>query len=97
MKPLRVSDTFVRDGKRWIVVSVGQKFSELHPDTEQDDLRRGFAECWRVLGPGGTLVFKWADKLERVEPHFPAVPIVGTRRPRVGQTRWFIFYKAAGT
>lgn len=76
------SDSFLR-----------QKYGELHPDTEQDDLRRGFAECWRVLAPGGALVFKWADKLDRVEPHFPATPIVGTRSPRGGQTRWFIFYK----
>ena len=69
------------------------KYGVLHSETEQDDLRRGFAECWRVLAPGGTLVFKWAGPLDRVEPHFPAVPIVGTRSPRGGQTRWLIFYK----
>jgi len=72
---------------------IRMKYGELHPNTEQDDLARGFSECWRVLAPGGTLVFKWADKLERVEPHFPTAPIVGTRSPRGGQTRWFIFYK----
>lgn len=68
-------------------------YGELHPDTEQEDLRLGFMECWRVLRRGGTLVFKWSDKLVRVESHFPATPIVGTRSPRGGQTRWFIFYK----
>ncbi len=31
--------------------------------------------------------------IKRVKPHFPATPIVGTRSPRGGQTRWFIFYK----
>lgn len=69
------------------------KFGALPLDTEQDDLARGFAECWRVLAPGGTLVFKWADKLARVEHLFPSTPIVGTRSPRGGQTRWFVFYK----
>lgn len=70
------------------------KYGALPADTEQDDLRRGFAECWRVLAPGGTLVFKWgAADLKRVEPHFPATPIVGTRSPRGGQTRWLMFYK----
>lgn len=72
---------------------IGLKYGALPADTEQEDLRRGFAECWRVLGPGGTLVFKWAGALERVKPHFPDTPIVGTRTPRGGQTRWFIFYK----
>ena len=71
----------------------GLKYGALHPATEQDDLRRGFVECWRVLAPGGTLIFKWADDLKRVQPHFPATPIVGTRTPRGGQTRWFVFYK----
>ena len=75
----------------------GLKYGALPPDTEQDDLRRGFAECWRVLAPGGTLVFKWAGPLARVEPHFPATPIVGSRNAPRGSkglgTRWFIFYK----
>ena len=71
-------------------------YRTLHPDTEQDDLRRGFAECWRVLAPGGTLVFKWAGPLARVEPHFPSRPIVGQRILRKGSglgSRWIIFYK----
>jgi SAM-dependent methyltransferase len=71
----------------------GLMYGALHPDTEQEDLRRGFAECWRVLAPGGTLVFKWAGKIERVKPHFPATPIVGTRVPRGLQTWWLVFYK----
>lgn len=67
--------------------------------TEQDDLRRGFTECWRVLKPGGTLVFKWAGPTDRVRRHFPGEPIVGTRSPRGTKglgTRWFIFYKPIG-
>ena len=78
----------------------GMRYGSLPAETEQDDLRRGFAECWRVLAPGGTLVFKWAGPLDRVEPHFPATPIVGTRyAPRGSKglgTRWIIFYKPLG-
>lgn len=76
--------------------SIATNYGVLSPDTEQDDLRRGFEECWRVLAPGGTLVFKWAGELKRVRPHFPAEPIVGTHTLRRGSglgTRWFIFYK----
>lgn len=74
---------------------MAMKYGALSPETEQDDLIAGFAECWRVLAPGGTLVFKWGAEhsIKRVSPHFPATPIVGTRSPRGGQTRWFIFYK----
>jgi SAM-dependent methyltransferase len=71
-------------------------YGALLPATEQEDLHRGFIECWRVLAPGGTLVFKWAGELDRVRPHFPAQPAVGTRVPRGGQTRWFVFYKPLG-
>jgi hypothetical protein len=49
-----------------------------------------------VLAPGGTLVFKWAGDLKRVQPHFPATPVVGTKTLRKGSglgTRWIIFYK----
>lgn len=76
----------------------GLKYGALPADSEQDDLRRGFAECWRVLARGGTLVFKWAGSLNRVQPHFPSEPIVGTRSLRGTKglgTRWLIFYKPA--
>lgn len=70
------------------------KYGELHPETAEEDLARGFSECWRVLAAGGTLVFKWAGDARRVEPYFPTEPIVGTRSARGSQTYWFIFYKA---
>lgn len=70
-------------------------YGSLEPATADDDLRKGFSECWRVLARGGTLVCKWAGAMERVKPHFPAPPIVGTRRvTKKGLgTRWMIFYK----
>lgn len=68
-------------------------YGALPRETRQDDLRRGFAECWRVLAPGGTLIFKWAGDITHVKPHFPTIPTVGTRIPRGMRTWWLAFYK----
>jgi hypothetical protein len=47
----------VRAGPRsWLAA----KYGMLGQDW-RDDLRQGFAECFRVLEPGGVLVFKWNE------------------------------------
>ncbi len=59
----------------------------------KDDLMRGFRECWRVLAPGGTLVFKWSEEqvaISCVLPLAPAKPMFGHRR---GKTMFIVFYK----
>jgi SAM-dependent methyltransferase len=71
----------------------GLMYGALPRATEQDDLRMGFRECWRVLAPGGSLIVKWAGDIKRIRPHFPAAPVVGTRSPRGLQTWWLVFYK----
>lgn len=87
---MRVSNSFSE---------VRLRYGEFTSANEQEELGLGFVECWRVLSRGGTLVFKWAGSLERVEPHFPCDPTVGSRaEPRGAKdgllgTRWFIFYK----
>ena len=62
----------------------------------QDDLRKGFAECFRVLMPLGTLVFKWSEThvlLSDVLALTPEKPLFGNRR---GKTIWIVFQKAEG-
>lgn len=55
-----------------------------------------FAECWRVLAPRGTLVFKWYEyriPLRDVIACAPCAPVLGNRRPRASKTHWLVFFK----
>ena len=59
----------------------------------REDLRKGFAECFRVLKPDGILVFKWNEcqvKLKDVLRLTEEQPLIGDRR---GKTHWMIFIK----
>jgi SAM-dependent methyltransferase len=77
---------------------VVKKYGALHAETWQEDIRAGFEELWRVLRPGGTLAFKFADNSadwNEVLELAPTDPLFGTtNRKRTGvETRWFVFYK----
>lgn len=76
--------------------NVALQYGTLPYGAEGVTLKRGLAECWRVLAPGGSLIFKWAGKAETAKSAFPTEPIVGTRSFRKSSglgTRWFVFYK----
>ncbi len=55
-------------------------YGALCPDTWADDLKKGFAECWRVLKPSGILTFKWSElchkSLEDILRLFPVEPLI---------------------
>lgn len=66
------------------------------PKDWQATIKQGFSECWRVLKPNGTLIFKWSDvhvSLEQLRPLFPHDPLFGNRRPRQSKTHWIVFFK----
>ena len=57
-------------------------------------LHVGFAECFRVLKPHGTLIFKWAESdypLSEILQLTPAKPLFGHRSG--GFTHWCVFMK----
>lgn len=61
-----------------------------------DILRKGFNECWRVLKPDGTMVFKWSEvqiRLSEIRDLFPSEPICGNRVPKNSGTHWLVFFK----
>lgn len=72
----------VRGGDNsWLVT----KYGKLDKVTWQDDLRRGFAECWRVLEVGGTMIVKWSDvqiPFSEIEPLLPSQYLFGSRHNR---------------
>lgn len=62
----------------------------------RDDLRQGFAECFRVLASDGVLVFKWAEdqvKIREVLTLTPVQPLFGHPTGRKGLTHWMVFMK----
>jgi len=95
--PLVVFDPphLLRAGSRgWLV----KKYGRLDPNW-RGDLRRGFSECFRVLKPLGTLVFKWNEDqiaLKDVIKLAPHPPLFGNRMQRKSKTVWMVFQKPEG-
>ena len=71
------------------------KYGQLLPGW-RDDLRLGFAECFRVLKPGGTLIFKWNEDqipVSEVLALTPEKPLFGHKSGRLSKTHWIAFIK----
>jgi len=85
----------VRAGPRsWLAA----KYGTLGQDW-RDDLRAGFAECFRVLDADGVLVFKWNETQVRVAEVLaltPYAPLFGHPTGRKGLTHWLVFMKPNG-
>lgn len=77
--------------KSWMAAKYG-KLSE----TWQADLRKGFAECFRVLDDEGVLIFKWNEtqvKIPEVLALTDVKPLFGHPSGRQGLTHWYTFMK----
>ncbi len=62
----------------------------------QTDIQQGFAECFRVLKPNGTLIFKWAEcqiPLKDILALTPNKPLFGHRSGKRMGTHWMSFIK----
>ena len=82
----------VRAGPRsWLAA----KYGKLDKDW-RNDLRAGFAECFRVLKANGTLVFKWNEtqiKVREVLALAPYPPLFGNVAGKKNGTHWIVFIK----
>ena len=85
---------FVRNGARsW----VGLKYGTLEGDWK-GMIKAGFAECFRVLRPSGTLIFKWcADDIpvSLILTLTPHRPLYGHKSGKQQRTHWIAFIKPA--
>jgi len=62
----------------------------------EEMIRGGFSECFRVLKPAGTLIFKWCSTeipLSRVLALTPNKPLYGHRTGKKQRTHWVAFWK----
>lgn len=62
----------------------------------RDEISAGFSECFRVLCPKGTLIFKWNEHRVAVSTVLsltPEKPLFGQRCGASAKTHWLVFMK----
>lgn len=60
------------------------------------DLSKMFSECFRVLKPYGTLMFKWNEsqiKVSEILALTPIAPLYGHKSGKRSDTHWIVFMK----
>jgi len=73
-----------------------KKYGSLDRETWQDDLGKGFTECFRVLKKGGTLIFKWSEvsiPLKEILKLTNQKPVIGHPTGKRMGTHWVLFIK----
>jgi len=76
-----------------------KKYGRLDGDW-REMLRDGFAECFRVLKPYGTLIFKWNEHeipVSQILALTPEKPLFGNRCGKTAKTHWIVFMKTEVT
>lgn len=87
------------NGLRFNVLSKEELRKLLCVETTKEQarrIRRGFAECFRVLRPGGTLIFKWnelAVPVREILALTPERPLYGHKSGKASKTHWIAFLK----
>ncbi|MEW6670203.1 MAG: class I SAM-dependent methyltransferase [Thermodesulfobacteriota bacterium] len=65
----------------------------------REEIRAGFAECFRVLRVQGTLIFKWNEHhvpISTILSLTPERPLFGNRCGTTAKTHWIVFMKPMG-
>ena len=89
--PHRTTLTRESDAKTWLARRYGRLLGDW-----KIMLTKGFEECFRVLKPNGTLIFKWCEydvPLSEILELTPNKPLYGHRSGNRGDTHWVAFIK----
>ena len=90
--PPHLKYTSEKETKGWQV----EKYGWLPRGQWKGILTKGFAECFRVLAPGGFLIFKWNEtdiKVSEILKLTPEKPIFGHISGKRANTHWICFMK----
>jgi SAM-dependent methyltransferase len=83
-------------GKEWWKGRACKRYGVLEGDW-REMLRKGFAECFRVLRPQGTFVFKWNEcsvPVGEILALTDEPPLFGHRSGKASKTHWVTFMKS---
>lgn len=72
----------------------GFSYGSLDKKTWKEDLTKGFQECFRILKPYGTLIFKWNETdipLRQILALTNKKPLYGHKSGKKAQTHWVAF------
>lgn len=75
---------------------LAKKYGKLGQDW-REDIRSGFTECFRVLRPNGTLIFKWNEtdvKVSEILNLTEEKPLFGNRCGKTAKSHWIVFMKS---
>lgn len=75
---------------------MAQKYGTLRRGKWQEDIKKGFDECMRVLEPYGVLIFKWNETrvtVRRILAIIEAEPLFGHKSRKASKTHWLCFMK----
>lgn len=74
---------------------MGKKYGTLGEDW-REMITDGFAECFRVLKPNGTLIFKWNENevsVGEILKLTPEQPLFGNKFGKHLESHWIVFIK----
>jgi ubiquinone/menaquinone biosynthesis C-methylase UbiE len=76
---------------------IQKRYGQLSKETWKADITKGFSEAFRVLCPGGTLIFKWNEcsiSIKEILSCTYEKPLVGSKHGKHQNSHFIVFMKS---